>query len=130
MAIPGAAIEALLSVGELAPRMQALEREMRAMRASLEQGMAATEAGMKETAKLQSVTNEGIGELVRSVEPLSGGITQVEQNTGQLPREIGTLQNLMSSMLEELRTMRESLERIGSAAEPVARLRERLPGGS
>jgi uncharacterized phage infection (PIP) family protein YhgE len=130
LSIPSAAVDALVSLGDLAPRMQALEREMRAMHGSLEEGMAATEAGMKETATLQSVTNEGIGQLVKGVEPLGGGITQVEQNTAPLSGEIAALQNLMSSMLEELRTMRQSIERISEAAEPVARLRERLPGRS
>jgi hypothetical protein len=32
--------------------------------------------------------------------------------------------------LGELRTLRESIEPVSSAAEPVARLRERLPGGN
>jgi hypothetical protein len=34
----------------------------------------------------------------------------------------------MSSVLEELTTIRQSIEPVASAAEPVARLRERLPG--
>lgn len=117
------------AVEPLDGRMQQLEREMRAMHESLIKGMAATEHGMEETAKLQSVTNEGIGNLVKGVEPLAGGIARVEENTSPLPDQIGALQRLMSSMLEELSAMRVSIEPVASAAEPVARLRERLPGG-
>lgn len=118
------------AVEPLDGRMQNLEREMRAMHDSLVKGMSATEDGMKETAKLQQVTNEGIGDLVKGVEPLGPGITEVEGNTSPLPDQIGALQRLMSSMLEELSSLRESIEPVASAAEPVARLRERLPGGN
>jgi hypothetical protein len=118
------------AVEPLEGRMEQLEREMRAMHESLTKGMAATVAGMKETAKLQGVTNEGIGDLVKDVEPLGTGIAQVEQNTSPLPEKIAALQNLMSRMLEELTAMRQSIEPVASAAEPVARLRERLPGGN
>jgi len=116
------------AVEPLEERMQRLEREMRAMHQSLRKGMAATESGMKETAKLQGVTNEGIGGLVEDVQPLAGGITKVEQNTAPLGEQINALQGLMASMLEELTAMRKSIEPVASAAEPVARLRERLPG--
>ena len=117
------------AVEPLDGRMRSLEREMRAMHKSLSEGMHATDERMKETARLQDITNQGIGELVKGVEPLGGGITKVERNTSPLPEQIGALQRLMSSMLEELSAMRESIEPVASAAEPVARLRERLPGG-
>lgn len=118
------------AVEPLEDRMEQLEREMRAMHESLRKGMTATERGMKETAKLQAVTNESIGGLVDDVKPLSGGITKVERNTAPLGEQISALRGLMSSMLEELTSMRQSIEPVASAAEPVARLRERLPGGS
>lgn len=117
------------AVEPLDGRMRSLEREMRGMHKSLSKGMDATEQGMNETAKLQDVTNQGIGDLVKGVDPLSDGIEKVEKNTSPLPEQVGALQRLMSSMLEELSTLRGSLEPVASAAEPVARLRERLPGG-
>src|SRR5947209_5193462 len=109
------------AVEPLDKRMQQLEGEMRAMHKSLKDGMGATEDGMKETARLQDITNEGIGDLVKGVEALSGGITQVEGNTSPLPNQIGTLERLMADMLQELKTLRESIEPVSSAAEPVAR---------
>jgi ubiquinone biosynthesis protein UbiJ len=116
------------AVEPLEERMEQLEREMRAMHASLRKGMSATERGMKDTAKLQDVTNERIGGLAADVKPLGSGITKVEQNTAPLGEQITALRGLMSSMLEELSSMRQSIEPVASAAEPVARLRERLPG--
>jgi hypothetical protein len=101
---------------------------MRAMHQSLRKGMSATERGMKDTAELQGVTNERIGALAEDVKPLGSGITAVEQNTSPLGEQISALRSLMSSMLEELTAMRQSIEPVASAAEPVARLRERLPG--
>lgn len=118
------------AVEPLDMRMQQLEGEMRGMHKSLKDGMQATEDGMKETARLQDITNKGIGDLVDGVEPLSGGISRVEDNTSPLPDRIGALQQLMAEMLGELTTLRESIEPVSSAAEPVARLRERLPGGN
>ena len=117
------------AVEPLDMRMQQLEGEMRGMHKSLKDGMQATEAGMKETARLQDITNKGIGDLVKGVDPLSGGIERVEDNTSPLPDRIGGLERLMADMLAELKTLRESIEPVSSAAEPVARLRERLPGG-
>ena len=117
------------AVEPLDGRMRGLEREMRSMHQSLKAGMQATNDGMKETARLQDITNQWIGDLVEGVQPLGGGITKVEDNTSPLPEQIGALQRLMSPMLEELTAMRESIEPVASAAEPVARLRERLPGG-
>jgi prefoldin subunit 5 len=162
LTIPTAAVEALVSLGELASRlpaallevdqrvqrlmedisamraavepldgrMEQLEAEMRAMHRSLSAGMDATNSGMKETANLQQVTNEGIGELVNGVQPLGGGIIKVERNTSSLPDQIGGLQQLMSTMLEQFSSLHEVLEPVSSAAEPVARLREKLPGNS
>ncbi len=118
------------AVEPLDMRMQQLEGEMRGMHKSLKDGMQATEDGMKETARLQDVTNQGIGDLVENTEPLSGDINRVEGNTSPLPDRIGTLEQLMASMLQELKALRESLEPVSAAAEPVARLRERLPGGN
>jgi hypothetical protein len=92
--------------------------------------MSATERGMKETAKLQDVTNDRIGGLAQDIKPLDSGINEVERNTSPLGEQISALRSLMSSMLEELTSMRRSIEPVASAAEPVARLRERLPGGS
>jgi polyhydroxyalkanoate synthesis regulator phasin len=117
------------AVEPLDGRMQSLEREMRTMHGSLKEGMQATNDGMKETARLQDITNKGIGDLVEGVDPLEGGITKVEKNTASLPDQMGALQRLMSQMLEELTGLRESIQPVASAAEPVARLRERLPGG-
>jgi predicted nucleic acid-binding Zn-ribbon protein len=117
------------AVEPLDGRMQSLEREMRTMHGSLKEGMQATNDGMKETARLQDITNKGIGDLVEGVDPLEGGITKVEKNTASLPDQMGALQRLMSQMLEELSGLRESIQPVASAAEPVARLRERLPGG-
>jgi polyhydroxyalkanoate synthesis regulator phasin len=117
------------AVEPLDERMQNLEREMRDMHKSLKEGMRATNEGMKETARLQDITNKGIGDLVEGVDPLSGGIEKVEKNTVSLPDQLGGLQRLMSTMLDELTAMRKSIEPVASAAEPVARLRERLPGG-
>src|SRR6059036_3748178 len=57
------------AVEPLDARMRQLEREMRAMHKSLQQGMDATVDGMKDTAKLQDITNEGIGDLVKGIEP-------------------------------------------------------------
>jgi predicted nucleic acid-binding Zn-ribbon protein len=116
------------AVEPLEERMRQLESEMRAMHESLRKGMGATERGMKETAKLQDVSNERIGGLAEDVKPLGSGITQVERNTSPLGEQIGALRGLMSSMLDELTSMRQSIEPVASAAEPVARLRERLPG--
>lgn len=116
------------AVEPLADRMEQLEREMRAMHESLSKGMTATERGMKQTAKLQGVTNERIGGLAEDVKPLASGITEVEHNTAPLGEQITALRSLMASMLEELTSMRKSIEPVASAAEPVARLRERLPG--
>jgi predicted nucleic acid-binding Zn-ribbon protein len=116
------------AVEPLEERMAQLEREMRAMHESLRKGMTATERGMKETAKLQAVTNDRIGGLAEDIEPLGGGISNVERNTAPLGEQIGALRSLMSSMLEELTSMRKSIEPVASAAEPVARLRERFPG--
>jgi predicted nucleic acid-binding Zn-ribbon protein len=116
------------AVEPLEERMEQLEREMRAMHESLRKGMSATERGMKETAKLQDVTNERIGGLAEDVKPLGSGITEVEQNTAPLGEQITALRGLMASMLKELTSMRQSIEPVASAAEPVARLRERLPG--
>lgn len=117
------------AVEPLEERMAELEREMRAMHESLSKGMTATEQGMRETAKLQGETNERIGTLVEDVKPLSGGITHVEENTAPLGEQVTALRGLMASMLEELVGLRKSIEPVASAAEPVARLRERLPGG-
>jgi polyhydroxyalkanoate synthesis regulator phasin len=116
------------AVEPLEERMSQLERAMRAMHESLRKGMTATERGMNETAKLQDVTNERIGGLADDVKPLGTGIAQVEQNTSPLGEQVGALRGLMSSMLEELAVIRQSIEPMASAAESVARLRERLPG--
>ena len=116
------------AVEPLEERMAQLEHEMHAMHESLRKGMNATERGMKATAKLQAVTNDRIGGLAEDIKPLGGGISNVEQNTAPLGEQIGALRSLMSNMLEELTSMRKSIEPVASAAEPVARLRERLPG--
>ncbi len=162
LALPSAAVDSLLVMGELATRlprvladlderirdlmddisamraavepldmrMQQLEGEMRGMHKSLKEGMQATEDGMKETARLQDITNKGIGDIVEAVDPLSADIRRVEDNTSPLPDRIGALERLMGDMLGELRSLHEALEPVASAAEPVARLRERLPGGN
>jgi tetrahydromethanopterin S-methyltransferase subunit H len=61
------------AVEPLEERMEQLEREMRAMHESLGKGMSATERGMKETAKLQGITNDRIGEIGDDVKPLGRG---------------------------------------------------------
>jgi hypothetical protein len=141
------ALGALFSVADAATRLPSLagELERRASRVvdelaavrrgvdpldeRLTEGLGSIEERINEMAELQRTTNAGIAALVRGVDPLEGGIARTSDNTAQVGDHMVELRELISAMLDELGSLRSTLEPVGNTAQRIERFRRRLPGG-
>lgn len=154
--LPPAVLEALFSVADAATRLPGLAAQLELRSARLEEEIVATreaveELGavrravdplderlteglgsidrrMKEMSELQRTTNEGIAALVRGVDPLEGGIARTSDNTARVGDHMVELRELISAMLDELGSLRSTLEPVGDTAQRIERFRKRLPG--
>ena len=126
--LPGLAGELERRASRVVDELTAVRRAVDPLDERLTEGLGSIEDRMKEMAELQRTTNAGIAELVRGVDPLEGGIARTSDNTAQVGDHMIELRELISAMLDELKTLRSTLEPVGDTAQRITRFRRRLPG--
>jgi hypothetical protein len=127
--LPGLAGELERRASLVVDQLAAVRRAVDPLDERLTEGLGSIEDRMKEMSELQRTTNAGIAALVRGVDPLEGGIGRTSDNTAQVGEQMVELSEVMSAMLEELKSLRSTLEPVGDTAQRFERFRKRLPGG-